>query len=653
MLSLDRSLLGVPMLALLLFPAGGRLQNGGAAAAADAPQAAASLKLFGVEIGGPEDQRSLTDASAFESARQIGAQFIDLRPIWSTLEPRPGQYDWATLDAAMRNAAAVKLPVTITMRFFEQQIPEWLAGENMIDQDGKSFFGYGVDKSRTLSYWGPQGRRAYLALVEALIRRYRANRAILAWQFFYGYNDSFYLGMWQNTQTIYDYSTWSQAKYRTYLSTVKKYSLGQLNKRYGTNYGHWASVVQPRPMFNALNVTPAWHDFQEYRMWSVERMFDDIYRTVRALDARPLIMYFGGSLHHSAHQLTVYDIGLRLLRKHGGALDITCFEDPVPAEIGAGIVRSYGVPLMAEAWQVPPPLPDFRRLFFHAFSLGVKSYQMVGNWEKMQISKAEFQRTRRVFTEMAEARPVRAAAAGLFSYRSIQSHIPARNYINPTLAMIPKLQEHQYSLDWHSDMSPLDGLERYPALLDANSEVLERSVIRRLVRYVDRGGRLVLLARSGRYALEEGRPDYPLLSSLRCPNPQSREILTWRFGKGQVMRVGEEMDWKSDAGTRALLKMMEWMQIQRPITGTPGMLASLSRGPAGEIYATLLWPNPQPGSGTFRIREGALKNDGDYRVVNLFAGEPKPDSVSRRNLERGLAVSFGAHELKVLKLTPE
>ncbi len=617
------------------------------------PQAGTGLKLFGVEIGGPEDQRSLTDETAFESARQVGAQFIDLRPIWSTLEPRPGQYDWTTIDAGLRHAATVKLPVTITMRFFEQQIPEWLAAENTIDQDGKSFFGYGAEKSRTLSYWGPQGRRSYLALVEALVRRYRGNQAILAWQFFYGYNDSFYLGMWKNTQTIYDYSTWSQDKYRTYLSTVKNLSLEQVNKRYKANHASWAEVVQPRPTFNALNVTPAWHDFQEYRMWTVERMFDDIHGAVRALDARPLIMYFGGSLHHSAHQLTVYDIGLRLLRKHGGALDITCFEDPVPAEIGAGIVRSYGIPLMAEAWQVPPPLPDFRRLFFHAFSLGVKSYQMVGNWEKMEISREEFQRTRRVFEEMVEAQPVRAAAAGLFSYRSIQSYIPARNYINPTLAMIPRLQEHQYSLDWHSDMSPLDGLDRYPALLDANSEVLDRSVIQKLVRYVDLGGRLVLLARSGRYALEDGRPDYPLLSALQCPNPRSREILTWQFGKGHVMRVGEEMDWKSDEGTRALLKMMEWMKVVRPITGTPGMLAALSRGPAGEIYATLLWPNPQPGSGTFSIREGTLKNNGDYRVVNLFADQSKPDSVARRSLEKGLAVSFGAHELKVLKLTPE
>lgn len=34
------------------------------------------------------------------------------------------------------------LPVTITLRFFDRQVPEWLAGENMRDQDGNTHFGY-------------------------------------------------------------------------------------------------------------------------------------------------------------------------------------------------------------------------------------------------------------------------------------------------------------------------------------------------------------------------------------------------------------------------------------------------------------------------------------------------------------------------------
>ena len=46
---------------------------------------------------------------------------------------------------------------------------------------------------------------------------------------------------------------------------------------------------------------------------------------------------------------------------------------------------------------------------------------------------------------------------------------PVPGYINPTLALIPKLQEHQYSLDWHTDRTPLDGLGRYPALLDTQT----------------------------------------------------------------------------------------------------------------------------------------------------------------------------------------
>lgn len=646
-------------------------------ASTEALRLAAGLRLYGVEIGGPEDGFSLTNHLHFESAQRTEANFIDLRPIWSTLEPRPDEYDWSSLDVGLSNAAAVGLPVTITLRFFDRQVPEWLVGENMRDQDGHTHFGYSGFESRSPSYWGPQARASYLRLIEAMVQRYRTNRAILAWQFFYGYNDSFYLGMWQNRETIYDYSNFSQQKYRHYLSRVKKLSLKQLNKRYGTRWRRWGEVSQPKPTFGVLNVTRAWHDFQDYRMWSIERMFDDMFGTVRRLDGRPLIMYYGGSLHHSAHQLSVYDIGLRLLRKHGGALDVTCFEDPVPAEIGAGIVRSYGIPRMAEAWQVPPPAPDFRRLFFHAFAHGVRAYQLVGNWERMAPTAEgvlmggarrdaaaadwqkqaptleEFVRTRRVFMEMAETEPVRAPVAGLFSYRSILSHVPARHYINPTLAMIPVLQEHQYSLDWHSDQSPLDDLARYPALLDANSEVLERRVIERLAAYVRKGGRLALLPRSGRYALEEGRPDYPLLKRLGRPKQAGGPLEVWSHGEGQVTRVTGEMVWSSPEGTQTLIKLMEWLRVERPIMATPGVLATVSRGRHGQLYVTLLGQKAESASGTFQLRAGLLASGQRYRVTNLFEEKPETLSVDAAELEQGLQVSFTASELKVFRLTPQ
>jgi len=622
-------------------------------AADEARRRAADLRLFGVEIGGMEDGLSLPDHSKFESAKRLGAHSIDLRPIWATLEPRPGVFDWSTLDAGINNATSVGLPVTITLRFFDEQIPAWLAGENMIDQDGHPFYAYAHEKSRNLSYWGPQGRQSYLRLVEALVRRYRANPAVLAWQFFYGFNDSFYLGMWEGHETVYDYSEFSQERYRYYLSQVEKLSLEALNRRYGTTYGSWAEVKQPKPTFNALNVTLAWHDFQDYRMWSIERMFDDIDRTVRQLDTRPLIMYYGGSLHHSAHQLSVYDVGLRLLRNYGGALDITCFEDPVAAEVGAGFVRQYGIPLMAEAWQVPPPLADYRRLMFQAFALGVKSYQMVGNWEKMAISPDEFRRTSKVFLEVAESEPARAPVAALFSYRSIISYIPARSYINPTLAMIPELQKHQYSLDWHSDLSPLSDLDRYPALLDANSEVLAQSVIEVLGRYVEQGGRLALLNRSGRYALENGRPDYPLLTRLHCPHPSNPEVATWSFGQGHVMRVGKPMDWQSPEGVETLLKLMEWLHVERPVRASAGVLAAVSRGQQGALYVALFSPSPQARAATFTLAPSLLRGAPRYRCSNLFDDKEEPAKVGADTLAGGMPVTLAPEELKVLKITPD
>ncbi|MBI2431541.1 MAG: hypothetical protein HYV26_01575 [Candidatus Hydrogenedentes bacterium] len=409
---------------------------------------------------------------------------------------------------------------------------------------------------------------------------------------------------------------------------------------------------QPMPAFDTLNVTLAWHDFQDYRLWTIAQMFGAMDKTVRRYDDRPLIMYYGGSLHHSAHQLSVYNVGLGLLKKYGGVLDVTCFEDPVPAEIGSGIVRSYGVPLMCEAWQIPPPLRDHRRLFFQAFALGAKSYQLVGDWANMEMPVAEFQRTAEVFKEMAAAEPLRAPVAGLISYRTIMSFIPARNYINPTLALVPKLQEHQYSLDWRSDMGPLN-LEGYPALLDANSEVLAGEVIEQLGNYVEQGGRLALLVRSGRYALEDGRPEYPLLTRLQCPNPNSTEVETWTLGQGQVLRVGQDQDWSTDAGLQTLLRLMDFLQVQRPISATPGVLAALSRGAGDILYATVFNPVDVAQETTLSIASGILPSGKEYHCSDLFTPETAPTSTISGSLESGFPISLSPYQLCVLKLTPK
>jgi len=218
--------------------------------------------------------------------------------------------------------------------------------------------------------------------------------------------------------------------------------------------------------------------------------------------------------------------------------------------------------------------------------------------------------------------------------------------------LIPKLQEHQYSLDWHSDLSPLDDLDSYPALLDASSEVLVRQTVERLTQYVARGGRLALLPRSGRFVLEDGDPGPTLLERLHYPGQQGNEVNAWDFARGHVLRLGQEVDWAQPEGTRTLLDVMKWLEVQRPITATPGVLAALSQAGNGKIYATLHWPGPHSFSGSFAIHEGPLKAEQGYRISGLL-GEGQDDvSLDGRTLKSGVPVRFGPHELKVLRIVP-
>ncbi len=164
--------------------------------------------------------------------------------------------------------------------------------------------------------------------------------------------------------------------------------------------------------------------------------------------------------------------------------------------------------------------------------------------------------------------------------------------------------------------------------------------------------RLRLLSRSGRYTVG-GSADYALLDRLQCPRRDNEGMETWSFGKGHVARVGTDMDWNSTEGVQVLLKLMEWLQVERPITATPGVLAALSRDVQGSLFATLFWPNEQPGAASFAIRKGLLDQSRRYRICNLFDGNAAPVSADGKSLEEGMALSFIAHELKVLRFSPE
>jgi hypothetical protein len=120
-----------------------------------------------------------------------------------------------------------------------------------------------------------------------------------------------------------------------------------------------------------------------------------------------------------------------------------------------------------------------------------------------------------------------------------------------------------------------------------------------------------------------------------------------------VARVGNDMDWNSPEGVEGLQNLMEWLQVERPITAEPGVLAALSRDVQGSFFATLFWPNEEPGAASFAIRKELLDESRHYRMRDLFDSNAKPILADCNSLEDGMSITFTAHELKVLKISPE
>ncbi len=142
---------------------------------------------------------------------------------WSRIEPEPGRYDWAWLDAAIETLAAAGLkiilgtPTATPPKWLVDQMPDMLA----VDAHGNPR-NFGSRRHYCFSH--AEYRTQSARIVTALVQRYGAHPAITAWQTDneYGCHD-----------TVVSYSGAAAAAFRIWL--CGKYGdIGALNRAWGT-----------------------------------------------------------------------------------------------------------------------------------------------------------------------------------------------------------------------------------------------------------------------------------------------------------------------------------------------------------------------------------------------------------------------------------
>ena len=100
---------------------------------------------------------------------------------WSRIEPEPGRYDWAWLDAAIATLARHRLEIVIGTPTASP--PKWLVDRHPgilpVARDG-SVMRFGSRRHYDIS--SPVYREHCARIVEAMVRRYGGHAAVVAWQ---------------------------------------------------------------------------------------------------------------------------------------------------------------------------------------------------------------------------------------------------------------------------------------------------------------------------------------------------------------------------------------------------------------------------------------------------------------------------------------
>ena len=190
--------------------------------------------------------------------KDLGFEFVHYAEFaWAQLEPKEGVYDFAWLDRAVDMAGRYGLKVIICTSTATP--PVWLVRkypEVLIENENGTKFDHGARQHPSFSnnYY-----RAYsLKMIEKLAQHYGGNQRVIGWQ------------LDNEPRPHPDYSRDAQQRFRNWLK-VKYPSINDLNKAWGTAF--WSQVYSSFDEINIPRVSQMFmnsHQILDYNRFSTE-----------------------------------------------------------------------------------------------------------------------------------------------------------------------------------------------------------------------------------------------------------------------------------------------------------------------------------------------------------------------------------------------
>lgn len=306
--------------------------------------------------------------------KNAGFDFIRVDLYWRDLEPKRGCYNWDSLDhlISMAGQAGLRFEIMVT----GWHLPEWLE-ERMLSDAG--------DIGMTAPLWG-KNREALPQLWRQIAARYRDNPNVVLYSPTAGAIDGPLHGSFDHplcAARFYDYSEPSQKAWRAYLRDKRGISLKEASELYGKRFDSWEEVLQPTQReYQSKNPRhPLWLAFLDFRIYSVESLYEEMWQSVRQADSRtPINVKIGGGLTEGALKGNNLATLLDLCAKYGVLPVHTGFEGSSAAVFGA-LCRKHGLQFMTEVSELGPGKDTSNRALSHALGEGALGVSYV-IWER-------------------------------------------------------------------------------------------------------------------------------------------------------------------------------------------------------------------------------------------------------------------------------
>ncbi len=254
----------------------------------------------------------------------------------SHIAPYLHTYDFGAITQSVERArkAGIGLELVLSMTWFT--LPPWLdvPQDRILDSEGRNV-PIKNTQGNTPSYWSPFYLREWEQVVGEIVTRFGESDAVKMWHFRVGNADTFYHDVWEEKR-VFDYSPHALREFIRYLRDVRKFTLEEVNRRYGLKLTAWEQLKLPYPAYSKeYDLRPYWADFIDFKQHTIDHLLERTFSTVRRFDSkRPQTFWgVGGS--------GALDFVIRKCAEHDVLLGFNSIDSPM-SDVFADLARRQG-----------------------------------------------------------------------------------------------------------------------------------------------------------------------------------------------------------------------------------------------------------------------------------------------------------------------